>query len=177
MLIILALIFSLLVQNDLDYQLSLFTVRPPLRLPVSIYGYCIKPLIIYLFICIISEERKSRFFLLLIAANALLYLSGFFSAICVTYNTNNSFVRGPLGYCCHVVCAICLAHLFHLTFRRYRKVHGRDMLLPFFNLFIITVAVILDSRYYFPLLVSHHRRGLGLAVLRHLAAHAVCQRT
>ena len=59
MLIICTLVFSLIVQNYLDYLLSAGKPMIMMRRMIDIYGYSIRPVILLLFLHIVSLKKPS----------------------------------------------------------------------------------------------------------------------
>ena len=85
MLIICALVFSLVAQNFLD---NLLTYGPPmiaLRKAIDIYGYSIRPVILLLFLYIVSPRKPSRLWWALIGLNTGIHLTALFSDICFIF--------------------------------------------------------------------------------------------
>lgn len=58
MLIICALVFSLIAQNELDHLLTIGRPMVMLRRVVDIYGYSIRPVILLLFLYIVSHRKN-----------------------------------------------------------------------------------------------------------------------
>lgn len=57
MLTVCTLVFSLVVENYLDYLLSVKITAVLFRKIVDIYGYSIRPVIFLLFLCIVSKKK------------------------------------------------------------------------------------------------------------------------
>ena len=142
--IILLLTFSLIVQTVLEYRTSEGTPQPFLRTVLSIYGYCVRPVLVVLVFYIIADGRKTRPAWILTGINAAVYLTAFFSPVAFQITQNNVFHRGPLGFTCHVVTALLLANLVCLTVRKYGRVRWQDAVIPIFNSAIIAASVVLD---------------------------------
>ena len=138
---------SLVLQNYTEYRLETDIVMPDLRIIVGIIGYCARPMILGLFCSIFSPQRDARYIAVwvLIALNAAVHCTSLFSDVCFTINAENSFIRGPLGFTCHIVSGILLFYLLVLTFREYNKVRKRDMIIPVINPVVIIASVLLDN--------------------------------
>lgn len=145
MLVIIALDFSLLVQNNLGYLLDSVGTMPYERTLVGIFGYAVRPAIIVLFFYVVSPRRKYGVAWILLAVNAAVHLTATFSGICFSIDADNNFHRGPLGYCCHITSAIMLAYLVYLTLHEYGSIKGTTLWVPLFNAGIIIASVVLDS--------------------------------
>ena len=144
MLIIIALIASLLVQNLVDFQLQ--RVSLPLgRTLTAIFGYSVRPLIELLFFYIVSDRKSHRAGWLLVGLNALIHLTALFSPICFSIDANNLFHRGPLGYTCHIVSALLLIQLVWVTVREFGESKKQELWLPILNALVIIASVLLDS--------------------------------
>ena len=144
-LIIIVLVVSLIAQNYVEYILEKGTPRPLLRTIVAIYGYSVRPMLIVLFYYIISKRNKRWPSWLLIGANTVVYMTALFSGIAFKISEENHFLRGPLGYCCHLVTGILLANFLCLTIREYGLVNKRQSWIPAFNTVVIIASVVLDS--------------------------------
>ena len=145
MLLIVALTFSLILQNCLGYLLDTRIVRPFLRTLVGIYGYSVRPVILLLFLYIVGTKRRIWPFWALAGLNALIHLTALFSGVCFSINAANQFTRGPLGYSCHITSGILLAYLVWRTVREYSRVKRSEMWIPIFNALLIVASVAADS--------------------------------
>ena len=115
------------------------------RLLVSIVGYSLRPAVLLLFLHIVGGGRRLLPQRILVILNALLHMTALFSGICFTINESGRFVRGPLGYSCHIISGVLLACLVYLTLREYRQVQALEMFLPVANAVVILCAVALDT--------------------------------
>ena len=144
MMIILALAVSLIMQNLTDY---LF--RGPdyitLRTISAIYGYSVRPAIIVMFYHFIGGRKKNIPAWCLVGINAAVHMTALFSNIVFVYaSENGSFVRGPLGYTCHITGAVLLLALFLLVIYEYRN-RKKEMIFPIICIMFISLGVLLDS--------------------------------
>ena len=144
---VILLLFCLLLQNYMEYRLDTDIIMPYLRIIVGIFGYCVRPLVLAMFCYIINSKSCSRAVWVLNIINAGIHLTALFSNICFTITDDNSFVRGTLGYTCHIVSGMLLAYLLWETFKEFVFVKKGDMVIPIFNAVGITISVILDSVY------------------------------
>ena len=145
MLAVLGLTVSLVFQNTADYLLNSGESMLFLRKIVGIWGYSARPAIIVLFISILNKERKNIVYWVLVGINTLIYLSAFFSPIVFTYSDSNLFVRGPLGYTCHVISGILLIGLVMLIIRLFSK-NKTLMIMPFLSIIMFSGSVLIDSK-------------------------------
>ena len=144
LLLIAALDLSLIAIDITAFFLKFAIVSPMARTIVDICGYSVRPLIILLFSIIICPSQQFRVSWALVALNIAVHLTALFSPVCFTITEANEYVRGPLGYCCHVVSAVLLGYFVYLTRREYRKRRG-EAWIPFVIVLLVTVSVVLDS--------------------------------
>ena len=144
MVIIVALVFSLILQNYMDNKLSLAEVYNALRIPVSIYGYAIRPVILVMFLYIVKPRGRYRVAWAMVGANAAVYLTAFFSNIAFYFSSNGHFHAGPLRHTCTLISAVLYAWLFWLTMRQFRPRQRRESWIPILVTALIGGAAIMD---------------------------------
>ena len=145
LLVIMLLVYTLLAQNLLDYQLQFSPSLIWARTAVSVYGYCGRPAILVLFMQLVGNEKRYRLCWILIAVNALIYCSAFFSNIAISF-ASGSFIRGPLGLSCHVLSIFLLVMHLVQVLRRYNAVRKPEALLPIVSVFIVIAATVADLK-------------------------------
>jgi len=147
MLIICVLVFSLIAQNFLDNLLTSGNPIVGLRIANSIYGYCIRPVILLLFLYIVCPERRYRWEWVLVGANAAIYLTALFSDICFTIDAQNRYQGGLpwLSSSCLIVSLVLLIELVCLTIRTHRSSAPKEIWIPLFVAAIILLALLADS--------------------------------
>ena len=145
LLVTVGLVASLLIQSFCDNMLSSGETFNIIRMSVSIYGYVVRPLLITLFASVLVVSRTQIWSWFLVAFNGFLYLTNPIHKLCFEISENNVFIRGPLGYTCHVISIVLLANVFFLVIREYWRGRKQSMMLPFFNVLAILIAIILDS--------------------------------
>lgn len=133
--------FLLILQNCLDSYLNVCNSFPYGRILTGIFGYCLRPLILLLFIKLVDSEKKQWAAFFLILLNGLISLTALFSDMCFTITEDNHFQRGPLGFTCHIVSIVLLICLLYLTMQRYRGVKY----VPVFNAVLIIAAIVIDG--------------------------------
>lgn len=150
MLIICALVFSLIAQNFLDNWLTYGTPMILLRKAIDIYGYSIRPVILLLFLYIVSPHKPSRLWWVLIGFNAGIHLTALFTDICFTIDENNMFQGGwpVLKNSCLIASVMLLGALIFSTLHDYRPSKRKETWIPVFSVFIILLALVLDSSVY-----------------------------
>ena len=118
------------------------------RLINSVILYALRPVVIVLFIQILEEDRGPW---ILVALNAVVQMTAFFSGIVFMITPDNHFLRGPLGYFGHVVSAVLLMWYAFKALEKYSQDKNRVTIFPFFMLVVIIAAIISDTylfRYY-----------------------------
>ncbi len=144
MFIIIVLVFSLILQNILDNRLSAVGAYNALRVPVAVYGYAVRPVILALFLYIVQPGRRYRVAWALVILNAAVYLTAFFSDIAFHFTVVGHFKGGPLRQTCTVVSALLFAYLFYLTLWRFRPRERKESWIPILVTLIIAGAVVMD---------------------------------
>lgn len=146
MLLIIAVIFLLVVENVLDHLLETSWLNVPLRKVVDIIGYSVRPVILVLFMYIVSRRRIHWAAWALVCVNAAIHMTALFSNICFDITPQNTFYRlGPLGFTCHIVSGILLLVLLYLSIRENRDEKIWALWLPLFNTALIVVAAMMDT--------------------------------
>ena len=142
--VIIVLVFSLILQNYMDNRLSLAEVYNALRIPVSIYGYAIRPVILVMFLYIVKPRGRYRVAWAMVGANAAVYLTAFFSNIAFYFSSNGHFHAGPLRHTCTLISAVLYAWLFWLTMRQFRPRQRKESWIPILVTALIGGAAIMD---------------------------------
>ena len=141
--IIVGLVFLLILQNYLEYLLSLFTGNTTLRTAMSVLGYSLRPAILVMFCMLVAPDVHRGWAWALVGANCLVYLTAFFSGIAFQF-IGNHFVTGPLHNTCALISAVLLVWLFFLSLRQFRPLPRKDSWLPLFVTVLIVASVVLD---------------------------------
>ena len=144
MAVIVALVFSLMLQNYVEYRLSIVSGTSALRIPSSVFGYAVRPAILAMFLYIVRPGRRYGFAWALIGVNAAVYLTAFFSPIAFSFNKNGHFIPGPLNYTCTVVSAALFAWLFFLTMRQFHPRARKESWIPIFVTALLIGSVVMD---------------------------------
>jgi len=94
------LVTVLMVADTIESWTATLAYPTRLRVWMSAIGYTVRPLCIMLILEIIVRNRRNRMFLLEIPAviNGVISFSGLFTDIAFSYDAQNEFVRGPLGW-------------------------------------------------------------------------------
>ena len=147
MIVIIVLVICLVIQNYLEYRLAPLRGSNALRLPLSVLGYSVRPVILLMFLIIVKPGRY-RIAWALIGVNAAVYATAFFSGIAFHFTTDavsgGHFISGPLRHTCTVVSAVLLAWLLFLTIRQFHPQTRRESWIPIFVTVLITGSVLMD---------------------------------
>ena len=114
------------------------------RLLLSFIGYSLRPLICIIFISLLTDNKKINLFYGLAGVNALIYSTCFFSTIAFGFTSDNSFIRGPLGYSSHILCIIYLILFVYLIIKKHNGQSWNKTLMLTFIAFITSLSAVVD---------------------------------
>ena len=144
MMVVIASAFLLIAQNYAEYRLVVGEPHIFLRTCTAIFGYCIRPVILALFITIVSPGKRHVCAWALIALNAAVHLSALFSPLCFWIGPDNAYHGGPLCRFCLLVSVALLANLLYRTLWRYRENRQKEVWMPLFVTALILAACGMD---------------------------------
>ena len=78
MVVIIALVFGVILQNYLEYRLAPLSGSNAVRVPLGVFGYAVRPMILAMFLFIVKPGGRYRLAWALVGVNAAIYLDGFF---------------------------------------------------------------------------------------------------
>lgn len=142
--VIIAVVFSLVVQNYVDYRAQGGELSRLLRTLVSIYGYSIRPVIVLLFLRIIAPQKRFLWGWALAGVNAAVYSTSLFSGVVFWIDTRNHYQGGPLSEVCLFISAFFLVHLFFLTIQIFEPHKRKETWVPIIVLALIAGSVVMD---------------------------------
>lgn len=147
MLILIALVFSLILQDYGEYLLMEGRPMIVLRRIVAIYGYSVRPVILVMFDYIIDPRKNHTSEWIMIGVNAAIHSTALFSSICFTINEENHYVSGlpVLSHSCLIVSLILLGVLLYHTCRGFQSSDRKDRWIPIFVVFLILFSLFLDD--------------------------------
>ena len=148
MVIIIALVFSLMLQNYLDNRLSAVGAYNGVRVPVAVYGYAVRPVVLALFLRIMAPEKKFGWVWALVGINAAIYATALFSPVCFRITWDNHYNGGPLSDTSFYVGAVLLSYWLLLTVRLFEPETRRETWLPVLMFELIIGALALDFNTY-----------------------------
>ena len=141
--VILLLVLTLIIQNMVDETLGVTDSSRWIRTLVSVFGYCVRPVIVILFGEIIEPRRSRLLGWCLIAVNTLTYLTAFFSDIAFTFRTGG-FSRGPLGYTCHIVSFFLCVWNTYRAVRRFHRNNTVESAVPVAVSLLVIISAMMD---------------------------------
>ena len=144
MIIIIGLIFSLILQNDLEYSVVPLQGSNTFRVAIGVFGYVVRPVLLAIFLFIVRPGGRYRIAWALIGVNCAVYLTAFFSKLSFYYTVNGHFKAGPLRHTCTVISALLFIWLFLLTMRQFHPRTKRESWLPILVTALIAGAVFMD---------------------------------
>ena len=142
MLIITGLVFSLVIQNYVDYISDILNIDF-IRTIATFWGYTVRPVILIMFFYILNKDRSFKLFWGLAGINAAVYLTAFFSKVSF-WIENGRFNRGPLGFTCHIISLIMLVYFLYLTICELKRSPKRETIIPVLNVLLIFVGIGID---------------------------------
>ena len=116
------------------------------RIALSVYLYIMRPAIIVLFIYLVWDNPRRRFFWIPAVINLLIYLTAFFKPWTFYISADGDFIRGPLGYTAHATSLLLLVSQLIITLTKFGRIHGTERLVPIANTVIILIGAFMDSR-------------------------------
>lgn len=143
--IILIVVFSLVVQNYVEYRLAAGELRWLARTLVSIYGYAVRPVLLVLFLRVIAPQKRFLWANVLVLVNAAVNATALFSKICFWIDESNHFQRGPLGETCFYVSVILLVYLFVMTIRVFDPQKRKETWVPVLVFALVLGSIELDN--------------------------------
>lgn len=144
LLIISAIVFSLIIQNQVQDIFVRENQLIGLHTSVIAYGYAVRPAVIILFIQILTDDKKIRYLWALAAVNAVIYFSSYRTKWGFYISPRHIFVRGPLNFFCFALGFALLAINAAVIISQYRRKKNSDLAIPLFGMLIIAASVIAD---------------------------------
>lgn len=144
MLLSLILITTLIASDIMDYYLTNINPIRTLRLLNCAYSYIAFPSLTVLFYYFVAGKKRFLSAWIMVGVNTAVYVTSLFTPIAYGINSNGDFVRGPLGFTCHIICGLLLINLLRLTYREYKN-RPKYILVPLFCLLILFGAMLMDT--------------------------------
>ena len=144
MCVIIAVVFSLVAQNYIEYRLSAGELHWLARTLSSIYGYAVRPVILVLFWRLIAPQRRLGWAWALAGVNAAVHCTALFSHVCFWIDMENAYHRGLLSHMCLYTSAILFACVFIATIRTFLPDRRKETWVLVLVLVLLAAAVVLD---------------------------------
>ncbi|MBR6071954.1 MAG: histidine kinase [Acholeplasmatales bacterium] len=138
------LVISHVLQNYIEYFLTEYISAVTARLFVSVYGYSVRPVIIALFIHLVSPNKKHIPVSILCAINFLVYTTSFYSNWCIGFTPDNHFHAGPLRYTCLIISILLLIYNIVIVILEFKKEKKKNILIPIFLTGLVVAGILID---------------------------------
>lgn len=145
LLIIAVMAFSLVIQNQLNCYLETNPANRAVRTAVRIYGYCISPVILVLFLKTLDVKRNRKFLWVLTAINTGIYVITFFAEIGFRVSEENHYLREFIGYSCYLLSICLMGVLLYESIVRYSRKKAADIVILLGCAALIISAVAADE--------------------------------
>ncbi len=141
-----AAVATLIANDTLDYLFTFVRSDPVARMFNSMCEYILLPVLIVLVHHSADGGKKLLPAWCLMVFNTAVYLVTPFWPVAFEIRPDNTFVRGPLGFTCHIVSALLFANLLWLMLHRsrQRKVYS---IIPIFCVVLIAGSVTMDMAF------------------------------
>ena len=146
--IIIAVVFSMVIRDHLEYRLMIGEARPQLRTLVAIYGYVVRPVVLVLFMRMIVSQKRLWWAWALVGVNAAVYLTALFSDVCFYISHDNHYKGGPLSHTAFYIGAILFICYIVMTIRVFEPKTRRETWLPVLMFELMIGALALDFNTY-----------------------------
>ena len=146
--LIIAVVFSVVIRDHLEYRLMIGEPRPQLRTLVAIYGYVVRPVVLVLFMRMIVSQKRLWWAWALVGVNATIYLTALFSDVCFHISHDNHYIAGPLSNTAFYIGAMLLIGYIVMAIRVFEPKTRRETWLPVLMFELIIGALALDFNTY-----------------------------
>lgn len=146
--LIIAVVFSMVIRDHLEYRLMIGEPRPQLRTLVAIYGYVVRPVVLVLFMRMIVSQKRLWWAWALVGVNATIYLTALFSDVCFYISHDNHYIGGPLSDTAFYIGAMLLIGYIVMAIRVFEPKTRRETWLPVLMFELIIGALALDFNTY-----------------------------
>ena len=146
--LIIAVVFSVVIRDHLEYRLMIGEPRPQLRTLVAIYGYVVRPVVLVLFMRMIVSQKRLWWAWALVGVDATIYLTALFSDVCFHISHDNHYIAGPLSDTAFYIGAMLLIGYIVMAIRVFDPKTRRETWLPVLMFELIIGALALDFNTY-----------------------------
>ena len=143
--LIVVAVFSLVVQNYLEYRLAAGQLHWLARTLTAVYGYAIRPVILVLFLKVLAPQKRYGWAWTLVGVNAAVNATALFSHVCFWIDAGNHYHGGPLNNMCLYVSAILMLCILITTIRVFRPHTRKETWVPVLAFLLIIGSLVLDD--------------------------------
>ncbi len=147
--ITIALVFSLLIVDSIEYYLSTLSIPTYGRIVMSILGYTLRPIIIMNVILLVHQFKPKKLILYFIPCIIVFIVcfTALFTDIAFSYDENNEFVRGPLGLTPHIASIFYLILTFYFSLTMYKEKSILENVIVITLISAIIFAIIIEMAF------------------------------
>lgn len=144
-------ILTLIIEEVCEEQLSMKTVYQPLRVPLSVIGYVLRPVVPYCLVMIVRKftKKQNLFLVMPLVCNLLISMSAFFCGAAFSYTADNQFHRGALGYAPFITAGIYVTVLLILNVKNSRTGNLRETLIVSAIVMLAIISTVMESAFHF----------------------------
>ena len=142
--ILLLTITVVTISNILEVYYSTMDVFNYQRMIFSFICYSLRPVVVIIFISLLSDNKILKYFYGLSVVNTLIYSTCFFTDIAFGFSSDNHFYGGPFRFSTHVVCIIYLIVLIYLIIKKHNNQAWNKTIMLSFVTIITCIAAFLD---------------------------------
>lgn len=145
------IILVVIVEEAWEAYLAESPTYMPMRVPLSALGYTLRPIVPLVAMLMVRkfDKRKTIIMVIPLIFNTLVSFSAFFCKLAFSYNAENEFVRGPLGYTPFIVSAIYVVGVIYFTIKTYRDMGMAELMIVSAIVLLAFIATILESMFHF----------------------------
>ncbi len=137
----------LVVADSVENYTASLPYPTDLRVWMSAIGYTLRPVCILCILQIVVRNQMVKRFLMLAPAvvNTLVSFSALFTDVAFSYDEQNEFVRGPLGWTPFIVSGLYLGVLLVCSIQYFREKNYHEALIVFAIVVAAVIAVVLET--------------------------------
>lgn len=139
--------FLELVAYDIELWTAEWSKPSMLRIILSIIGYTLRPLLIYIIIMINPTEKDKKWLkysFIPVVICGLVCMTALFSKVCFYYDENNVFHRGPLGLIAFYIIGIYMILFLVVTIKNQKSKNRFELFVLFFCIGYIFITIFIE---------------------------------
>lgn len=144
-------ILILVVADALELWTASWDHPTQLRVLMSAIGYSLRPVLVYIIICILQNNGGPvrQVLLVMLIVNMLCSFSALFCPLMFSYSEDNLFIRGPLGILPFIISAILLAIMLLFTIQKYQEGHYAESMIALFIVLVSLVSIACETIFHY----------------------------